>query len=200
MTNCSFPTAQSPNQTPTSTINSRLSTSPAIPEHPPLNTRLTDRLPIFRCQPLCLAIAFSGSLPVATYVAVYRSLSSATSSGRRSHSQTQQEPTAQCFVQRPLGLTTKPSVSLHSSLPFSLFGSPRLRELSLIRNPPAPAGKATNENLTSEDWGAIIEVCDKVASDTNGPKEVVQSLIRRLAHRNANVQLYTLEVRFFPPR
>lgn len=55
--------------------------------------------------------------------------------------------------------------------------------------------KATDENLTSEDWGAIIEVCDKVGSDANGPKEVVQSLIKRLAHRNANVQLYTLEVR-----
>lgn len=57
------------------------------------------------------------------------------------------------------------------------------------------AAKATDENLTSEDWGAIIEVCDKVTSDPNGPKEVVQSLIKRLAHRNANVQLYTLEVR-----
>lgn len=39
-----------------------------------------------------------------------------------------------------------------------------------------------------------MEVCDKVLGDQNGPKEAVQSLIRRLAHRNANVQLYTLEV------
>ncbi|KAH6647520.1 hypothetical protein BKA67DRAFT_577748 [Truncatella angustata] len=54
--------------------------------------------------------------------------------------------------------------------------------------------KATNENLTSEDWGAIIEVCDKVSSDPNGPSQVVQATIKRLAHRNANVQLYTLEV------
>lgn len=54
--------------------------------------------------------------------------------------------------------------------------------------------KATNENLTSEDWAAIMEVCDKVGGDQNGAKEAVQSLIRRLAHRNANVQLYTLEV------
>lgn len=56
------------------------------------------------------------------------------------------------------------------------------------------AAKATDENLTSEDWGAIIEVCDKVAGDPNGAKEAVQSMIKRLAHRNANVQLYTLEV------
>lgn len=54
--------------------------------------------------------------------------------------------------------------------------------------------KATDENLTSEDWGAIIEVCDKVSSDANGPKEAVQAMIKRLAHRNANVQLYTLEL------
>ncbi len=39
-----------------------------------------------------------------------------------------------------------------------------------------------------------MEVCDKVGSDQNGPKEAVQSLIKRLAHRNANVQLYTLAV------
>ncbi|RYP75890.1 hypothetical protein DL771_002154 [Monosporascus sp. 5C6A] len=58
----------------------------------------------------------------------------------------------------------------------------------------APVAKATDENLTSEDWGAIIEVCDKVSSDPNGPNQVVQSLIKRLAHRNANVQLYTLEL------
>ncbi|KAJ9131760.1 Class e vacuolar protein-sorting machinery protein hse1 [Coniochaeta hoffmannii] len=54
--------------------------------------------------------------------------------------------------------------------------------------------KATDENLTSEDWGAIMEVCDRVSGDPNGPKEAVQSLIKRLAHRNANVQLYTLEL------
>ncbi|KAG5970380.1 ESCRT-0 subunit protein hse1, partial [Claviceps digitariae] len=54
--------------------------------------------------------------------------------------------------------------------------------------------KATDENLTSEDWGAIIEVCDKVTGNANGPKDAVQSMMKRLAHRNANVQLYTLEL------
>ncbi|PSS03486.1 hypothetical protein BD289DRAFT_421389 [Coniella lustricola] len=54
--------------------------------------------------------------------------------------------------------------------------------------------KATDENLTSEDWAAIMEVCDRVSSDTNGSQQAVQALIKRLAHRNANVQLYTLEL------
>jgi hypothetical protein len=75
---------------------------------------------------------------------------------------------------------------------------PDLFDARLLNQSPSLA-KATDENHTSEDWGAIIEVCDKVSGDQNGPKEVVQSMIRRLAHRNANVQLYTLEVRLFSP-
>lgn len=54
--------------------------------------------------------------------------------------------------------------------------------------------KATDENLTSEDWAAIMEVCDRVSGDPSGSQSAVQALIKRLAHRNANVQLYTLEV------
>ncbi|MCJ1259918.1 ESCRT-0 subunit protein hse1 [Lignoscripta atroalba] len=54
--------------------------------------------------------------------------------------------------------------------------------------------KATDENLTSENWEYILDVCDRVNADDTGPKDVVASMIRRLAHRNANVQLYTLEL------
>ncbi|KAK2744281.1 ESCRT-0 subunit protein hse1 [Myotisia sp. PD_48] len=54
--------------------------------------------------------------------------------------------------------------------------------------------KATDENLTSENWEYILDVCDKVAADSTGAKDAVAAMIRRLAHRNANVQLYTLEL------
>lgn len=54
--------------------------------------------------------------------------------------------------------------------------------------------KATDENLTSENWEYILDVCDKVGSSDSGAKDVVAALIKRLAHRNANVQLYTLEL------
>jgi hypothetical protein len=54
--------------------------------------------------------------------------------------------------------------------------------------------KATDENLTSENWEFIMDVCDKVTTEDSGAKDAVASMIRRLAHRNANVQLYTLEV------
>ena len=55
--------------------------------------------------------------------------------------------------------------------------------------------KATDENLTSENWALILDVCDKANNNGEmGAKEVVSALIKRLAHRNANVQLYTLEL------
>lgn len=40
-----------------------------------------------------------------------------------------------------------------------------------------------------------MDVCDKVTTEESGGKDAVASMIKRLAHRNANVQLYTLEVR-----
>ncbi|OQD66316.1 hypothetical protein PENDEC_c048G05690 [Penicillium decumbens] len=54
--------------------------------------------------------------------------------------------------------------------------------------------KATDENLTSENWEYILDVCDKVSVEDSGAKEAVAAMIKRLAHRNANVQLYTLEL------
>ncbi|KAL9119861.1 MAG: hypothetical protein Q9187_003580 [Circinaria calcarea] len=54
--------------------------------------------------------------------------------------------------------------------------------------------KATDENLTSENWEYILDVCDRVSAEDTGGKDVVASMIKRLAHRNANVQLYTLEL------
>ncbi|KAF2091612.1 hypothetical protein K490DRAFT_70421 [Saccharata proteae CBS 121410] len=54
--------------------------------------------------------------------------------------------------------------------------------------------KATDENLTSENWEYILDVCDKVGASDSGAKDVVAALIKRMAHRNANVQLYTLEL------
>ncbi|KAL2044828.1 hypothetical protein N7G274_002603 [Stereocaulon virgatum] len=54
--------------------------------------------------------------------------------------------------------------------------------------------KATDENLTSENWEFILDVCDRVGGEDTGAKDAVASMIKRLAHRNANVQLYTLEL------
>jgi signal transducing adaptor molecule len=43
-----------------------------------------------------------------------------------------------------------------------------------------------------------MDVCDKVSNEESGAKDAVASMIKRLAHRNANVQLYTLEVGLSP--
>ncbi|MCJ1245258.1 ESCRT-0 subunit protein hse1 [Trapelia coarctata] len=56
------------------------------------------------------------------------------------------------------------------------------------------APKATDENLTSENWELILDVCDRATAEETGPKDVAAAMIKRLAHRNANVQLYTLEL------
>ncbi|KAJ6261324.1 Intersectin-2 [Drechslerella dactyloides] len=54
--------------------------------------------------------------------------------------------------------------------------------------------KATDENLTSENWEYIMEAVDKVdAGGETAAGDVVAALIKRLAHRNAQVQIYTLE-------
>ncbi|KAF3936977.1 hypothetical protein ABW19_dt0208593 [Dactylella cylindrospora] len=54
--------------------------------------------------------------------------------------------------------------------------------------------KATDENLTSENWEYIMEAVDKVlGGGENAAKDIIAALIKRLAHRNAQVQIYTLE-------
>ncbi|KAK9386189.1 hypothetical protein V1515DRAFT_605605 [Lipomyces mesembrius] len=57
----------------------------------------------------------------------------------------------------------------------------------------ALVNKATDENLTSENWEYILAVCDKVnVLSENGAKEAVSALQKRVGHRSANVQLYAL--------
>lgn len=56
--------------------------------------------------------------------------------------------------------------------------------------------KATDENLTTENWEYILAVCDKVDADPqDGSRHAVAAVQKRLGHRNANVQLYALSVR-----
>ncbi|CCM01831.1 uncharacterized protein FIBRA_03899 [Fibroporia radiculosa] len=52
--------------------------------------------------------------------------------------------------------------------------------------------KTTDENMTSENWELILNLCDKVQDEgETGARNVVAAVLKRLAHRNPNVQLYT---------
>ncbi|KAH9915662.1 uncharacterized protein B0H18DRAFT_885721 [Fomitopsis serialis] len=53
--------------------------------------------------------------------------------------------------------------------------------------------KTTDENLTNENWELILNLCDKVLDEGEpGARNIVAAVLKRLAHRNPNVQLYTL--------
>ncbi|KAG7446385.1 uncharacterized protein BT62DRAFT_980645 [Guyanagaster necrorhizus] len=53
----------------------------------------------------------------------------------------------------------------------------------------------TDENLTSENWELILNLCDKVQEEgQEGARNVMAAVLKRLAHRNPNVQLYALSL------
>ncbi|KAI6044373.1 hypothetical protein EDC04DRAFT_2642051 [Pisolithus marmoratus] len=55
--------------------------------------------------------------------------------------------------------------------------------------------KATDENLTGEDWETILNLCDKVQVEgEQGAQNAIAALLKRLVHRSPNVQLYALSV------
>ncbi|KAG8907349.1 ESCRT-0 subunit protein hse1 [Tulasnella sp. 403] len=56
-----------------------------------------------------------------------------------------------------------------------------------------PVAKTTDENLTAENWELILNLCDKVTDEgETGARDVIAAVLKRLTHRNPNVQLYSL--------
>jgi len=52
--------------------------------------------------------------------------------------------------------------------------------------------KITDEKNTSEDWGMIMDFCDRVQATKDGPRDCLKSIIKRLNHQDPHVVIQAI--------
>jgi len=55
--------------------------------------------------------------------------------------------------------------------------------------------KVTDAKNTNEDWGMIIDLCDRVQAAPNGSKDCLKSIVKRLNHADPHVVIQAITVR-----
>ncbi|CAG4969478.1 unnamed protein product [Parnassius apollo] len=50
--------------------------------------------------------------------------------------------------------------------------------------------RATSENNTSEEWGLIMEICDRAGASAASARDCLRAVLRRLAHADPHVQVH----------
>ena len=54
--------------------------------------------------------------------------------------------------------------------------------------------KAVSDKTSEDDWGLIMEICDKVQQTSNGPRDVLKSLFKFISPRNPTSSVKALTV------